>query len=48
MLSKNSADRHFDSPSGSRIDLRCGAVIEAKHPAESTAIDVTVGGLELP
>ena len=35
VLSKYSADRHFDSMSGSRIDLRCGTMVEAQHSAES-------------
>jgi hypothetical protein len=30
-----SADRRFDSPSDSRIDLRSGAMVEAQHPAEA-------------
>ncbi len=29
VLSKYSADRHFDSMSGSQIDLRSGAMVEA-------------------
>lgn len=28
------ADRHFESTSDSRIDLRSSAMVEAQHPAE--------------
>ncbi len=35
VLSKNSADRHFESTSDSQIDLRSGAMVEAQHPAEA-------------
>ena len=31
VLSKYSADRHSESTSGARIDLRCAAMVEAQH-----------------
>jgi hypothetical protein len=34
VLSKNSADRHFESTSDSQVNLRSGAMVEAQHPAE--------------
>ena len=35
VLSKNSADRRFESTNDAQIDLRSGAMVEAQHPAES-------------
>lgn len=38
MLSKDSADLHFESTSDAGIDLRCGSMVETKHPAESLGV----------
>jgi hypothetical protein len=35
VLSKNSADRHFESTSDSQINLSSGSMVEAQHPAEA-------------
>jgi len=35
VLSIYSADLHFESKSGSQIDLRSGSMVEAQHSAES-------------
>jgi len=35
VLSKNSADLLFESMSGSQVDLRSSAMVEAQHPAEA-------------
>jgi hypothetical protein len=34
LLSVYSTDRHFESTSDARIDLRCGSTVETQHPAD--------------